>query len=198
MQHFAYDARHVMFVTLLEPAMSYPYEVLALALVVASLVGMLWAMFWPRQEQRKEATPAHWDLVYVDDDGTLLFTLVHVLSLNVDNHRLVGWCARTGTQKVFKLSKILKATDAQTGERVRLPSGAALRHADGHLGAHLGGHVSGHLSSHLSSHASSPSEGRAEAPAMIKTAAHRRIEARELQAAQASRSSRLRQRMRMA
>jgi hypothetical protein len=150
--------------------MSHTHEVLALVLVLASLVGMLWAMFWPRQDQRKAPLPAHWDLVYVDDDGALLFTLVRVLELNPDSHRLVGWCARTGSQRVFKLSKILKATDAQTGERVRLPGVSALR----------------------------PVEGRPEAAPMIKTAAHRRIEARELEAAQSGRAARLRQRMRLA
>jgi predicted DNA-binding transcriptional regulator YafY len=150
--------------------MSYPNEVLALALVLASLVGMLWAMFWPRQDQRKAPLPTHWDLVYVDEDGTLLFSMVRVLELNVENHRLVGWCARTGTQRVFKLGKILKATDVQTGERVRLPAGAASRSADGQAGA----------------------------PSKIKTAAHRRIEARELEAAQASRATRLRQRLHLA
>jgi predicted DNA-binding transcriptional regulator YafY len=150
--------------------MSYTHEVLALVLVLASLVGMLWAMFWPRQDQRKASLPAHWDLVYVDDDGALMFTLVRVLELNTGSHRLVGWCARTGTQRVFKLSKILKATDAQTGERVRLPAMLASR----------------------------PVEGRAEALPKIKTAAHRRIEARELEAAQLSRAARLRQRMHLA
>ncbi len=150
--------------------MSYTHEVLALVLVLASLVGMLWAMFWPRHDQRKAPLPAHWDLVYVDDDGALLFTLVRVLELNADSQRLVGWCARTGTQRVFKISKILKATDAQSGERVRLPAMLAAR----------------------------PAGGGAEAAPRIKTAAHRRIEARELEAAQLGRAARLRQRMHLA
>ncbi|MEY4765405.1 MAG: hypothetical protein RI907_2078 [Pseudomonadota bacterium] len=105
--------------------MSYPYEAFALALAAVSLVGLLWATFWPRRSTRADQ-PTHWDVVYVDDDGVLLFTLVRVLDLQPDAHRMVGWCSRTGTQRVFKLSKILKATDVATGERVRLPVSAHL------------------------------------------------------------------------
>jgi predicted DNA-binding transcriptional regulator YafY len=140
--------------------MSYPFEVLALLLVVVSLMGMLWAMFWPKPSTRSPQTPQHWDLVYVDDDGVLLFTMVRVLDLNLDSHRLTAWCSRTGAQRVFKLSKILKATDVQSGERVRLPS-----------------------SKHLNPEALVDEQGASTAPAPLraphKTAAHRRIEARD-------------------
>jgi predicted DNA-binding transcriptional regulator YafY len=140
--------------------MSYPFEVLALLLVVVSLMGMLWAMFWPKSGAPSPQAPQHWDLVYVDDDGVLLFTMVRVLELNLDSHRLTAWCSRTGAQRVFKLSKILKATDVQSGERVRLPA-----------------------SQHLNPESLVDDNGVLKAPATLrsphKTAAHRRIEARD-------------------
>ena len=141
--------------------MSYTFEVLALLLVVVSLMGMLWAMFWPKRGAVAEAGPRHWELVYVDDDGVLLFTMVRVLDIESDANRLTAWCSRTGAQRVFKLSKILKATDAQTGERVRL-------FAAGHVGQPQPG--------------ATPVQGATARPT-IKTAAHRRIEARELEQA---------------
>ncbi len=64
--------------------------------------------------------PTLWELVYVDDDGVLLFTVVRVLQLDEAHHRLVGWCTRSQTQRVFKLSKVVKATHVATGQRVRL------------------------------------------------------------------------------
>ncbi len=153
--------------------MSYAFEVLALLLVVISLVGMLWAMFWPKRSVVAEPGPRHWDLVYVDDDGVLLFTMVRVLDIDVDGHRLTAWCSRTGVQRVFKLGKILKATDAQTGERVRLPATNSPQ-APAAVGKFT--------------------HGPARAP--LKTAAHRRIEARELE--QASQRGRSRSRMHLA
>jgi hypothetical protein len=148
--------------------MSYAFEVLALLLVVVSLMGMLWAMFWPKRRGAGDQAPRHWDLVYVDDDGVLLFTMVRVLDLNLDSQRLTAWCSRTGAQRVFKLGKILKVTDAQTGERVRLPSG--LRHGAG-------------SDADESPQATVPKSTHGPARTPHKTAAHRRIEARELEKA---------------
>jgi Na+-transporting methylmalonyl-CoA/oxaloacetate decarboxylase gamma subunit len=153
--------------------MSYPFEVLALLLVVVSLMGMLWAMFWPKRRGAADQAPRHWDLVYVDDDGVLLFTMVRVLDINLEQQRLTAWCSRTGAQRVFKLGKILKVTDAQTGERVRLPTG--LRH-DAEAGT---------SDARL---ASAPKFTHGAARTTHKTAAHLRIEAREL--AQAGKRSR--------
>jgi hypothetical protein len=161
--------------------MSYPFEVLALLLVVVSLMGMLWAMFWPKRRGAADQAPRHWDLVYVDDDGVLLFTMVRVLDINLDSQRLTAWCSRTGAQRVFKLGKILKVTDAQSGERVRLPTG--LRHGAG-------------ADAEDAPQAEAPKFTHGPARTTHKTAAHRRIEAREQ--AQAGKRGRTRPDMHLA
>ena len=123
--------------------MSYPAELVALALVAASLLGMLWALFWPGRRGTAPG-PMLWDLVYVDDDGQLLFTTARVLTLDLNTRRLTAWCSRSGAQRVFKLSKILKATDVASGQRVRLPVSVhlnpeALIDAGGHVASHRSG-----------------------------------------------------------
>ena len=112
-----------------------------LLLLLGSLtgLGMIWVCM--RAGRGTAAAPGsrHWDLVYVDDNGELLFTLVRVLDIDADGKRLTAWCTRTGAQRVFKVSKILKATDMRSGRVVSLPVSTLLnpereRHQ---RGAHL-------------------------------------------------------------
>jgi hypothetical protein len=92
----------------------------------ACVAGILWAVFWPGQRRRDKTRPSnHWELIYVDEDGVLLFTLIRVLHIDTDARRLTAWCSRSGRQRVFKFSKIVKATDVQTGARVHLSHGLA-------------------------------------------------------------------------
>ena len=87
----------------------------------ACVVGMLWALFWPGQRHRADTAPSnHWELIYVDEDGVLLFTLIRVLDIDTEARRLTAWCSRSACQRVFKFSKIVKAVDVQTGTRVHL------------------------------------------------------------------------------
>jgi hypothetical protein len=41
-----------------------------------------------------------------------------VQSVNHETRRLTGWCAVRGAPRVFKLRKILRATDASNGRRI--------------------------------------------------------------------------------
>lgn len=96
-------------------------QTMALLGIVASVAGIAWAVFWPgNRVQGGNAPSTHWDLVYVDDNGILLFTLIRVLSVDPDARRLTAWCSRTGAQRVFKFSKIVKATDVNTGLRINV------------------------------------------------------------------------------
>lgn len=89
--------------------------------IVVSVAGIAWALFWPgRRVHGGNAPSTHWDLIYVDDNGVLLFTLVRVLKIDPEARRLTAWCSRTGAQRVFKLSKIIKATDVNTGLRINM------------------------------------------------------------------------------
>jgi hypothetical protein len=101
--------------------MSIDTQTIAFVAIVASLVGMAWAIFWPgNRRSGGDLASTHWDLIYVDDNGVLIFTLVRVLSVNHDTRRLTAWCSRTGSERVFKFSKIVKATDVNTGVRIHL------------------------------------------------------------------------------
>lgn len=85
------------------------------------LVGMAWAIFWPltpSTDMRPVST--HWEIVYVDEDGVMQLTMVRVLKVNPTSRRMTAWCARSGSERVFKLSKIVKATDARSGLRINL------------------------------------------------------------------------------
>lgn len=119
--------------------MPTPLELLACLPLTALLVLCLATLVrWSRDDRRsarqaavaaqgaRPEAPTLWELVYVDDDGVLLFTVVRVLQLDEAHHRLVAWCTRSQAQRVFKLSKVIKATHLGTGQRVRLPRSVLL------------------------------------------------------------------------
>lgn len=89
--------------------------------MAVGLVGIAWAIFWP-VEPHLGVNPisTHWDLVYVDDDGVMQFTMVRVLKINPTSRRMTAWCAASGSERVFKLSKIVKATDVRSGARINI------------------------------------------------------------------------------
>jgi hypothetical protein len=94
---------------------------IAMIAIVASIAGMAWALLWPGARRAgNDVAATLWELVYVDDDGVLLFTMVRVLHLNPETRRMTGWCSRTCAERVFKLSKIVKATDVNSGSRINL------------------------------------------------------------------------------
>ncbi len=96
-------------------------QTIAVFAIAAALAGIAWALFWPVTSRAREASvSAHWDLAYLDDDGVLRFTVVRVIAFNFDTRRMTAWCTSTGCERVFKLSRIVKATDVRHGRRIDL------------------------------------------------------------------------------
>lgn len=96
-------------------------QTIAWLAIAIGFIGIAWAIFWP-VEPRPGVNPisTHWDLVYVDDDGVMQFTMVRVLKVNPTSRRMTAWCASSGCERVFKLNKIVKATDARSGARINI------------------------------------------------------------------------------
>ncbi len=93
----------------------------AIFAIAAALAGIAWALFWPVTTRAcGAAVSAHWDLAYLDDDGVLRFTVVRVIAFNFDTRRMTAWCTSTGCERVFKLGRIVKATDVRHGRRIDL------------------------------------------------------------------------------
>lgn len=94
---------------------------IALISVVIGFVGLAWAVFWPvRGLPDNHPVSTHWDIVYVDDDGITQFTLVRVIKVNPGTRRMTAWCATAGAERVFKMGKIVKATDVRSGARINV------------------------------------------------------------------------------
>ncbi len=117
-------------------------DTIALISVVIGFIGMAWAVFWPVREQPgNRPVSSHWDIVYVDDDGIMQFTLIRVLRINPGTRRMTAWCATTGTERVFKMGKIVKAIDARNGARIDVawlmdkPRAMRLQPSSGRAGA---------------------------------------------------------------
>ncbi|MFT3858676.1 MAG: hypothetical protein QM742_14640 [Aquabacterium sp.] len=94
---------------------------IALISVVIGFVGIAWAVFWPvRHQPGSQPVSSHWDIVYVDDEGIMHFTLVRVIKIHPSTRRMTAWCSSTGSERVFKLGKIVKATDIRSGHRINI------------------------------------------------------------------------------
>lgn len=89
--------------------------------IALGVVGMAWGIFWPVEPQPGiNPISTHWELVHVDDEGVMQFTLVRVLKINPTTRRMTAWCASSGSERVFKLSKVVKATDVRSGARINI------------------------------------------------------------------------------
>ena len=94
---------------------------IALISVVIGFVGIAWAVFWPVPGPLgSRSISSHWDIVYVDEGGVMHVTLVRVIKINPQTRRMTAWCSATGAERVFKLGKIVKATDVRSGARIHL------------------------------------------------------------------------------
>lgn len=96
-------------------------QTIAWVAIAVSFVAIAWAIFWPIEPQPGvNPISTHWDLVYVDDDGAMQFTMVRVLKINPTSRRMTAWCSKSGCERVFKLSKVVKATDVRSGARINI------------------------------------------------------------------------------
>lgn len=101
--------------------MGFETQTIAWIVIAVCFAGVAWAIFWPIEPHPGvHPISTHWDLVYVDDDGVLQFTMVRVLKINPTSRRMTAWCASRGSERVFKLSKIVKATDVRSGARINI------------------------------------------------------------------------------
>jgi hypothetical protein len=101
--------------------MTHDLQTLAIVAMAVALAGMVWALFWPvTARARRGDVSAHWDLAYLDDDGVLRFTIVRVIAFNLSTRRMTAWCTSSASERVFKLSRIVKATDVRSGSRIDL------------------------------------------------------------------------------
>lgn len=109
--------------------MSTETPIFAFIAIVLGLAGLAWAFSWSgKRRWAADRVSTHWDLVYMGDDGIVLFTLVRILSVNLETRRLTAWCSHSGAQRVFKFSKIIKATDVHSGMRVDVARWAVRQH----------------------------------------------------------------------
>ena len=96
-------------------------QTIALIAITVGFAGMVWAVFWPVKAQPgSNPISTHWDLVYVDDNGVMQFTMVRVLKVNPVTRRMTAWCSTSGAERVFKLTKVVKATDVRSGARINV------------------------------------------------------------------------------
>jgi hypothetical protein len=101
--------------------MTLDLQTIAIVAILVALAGIAWALFWPVTSRGRRANvSAHWDLAYLDDDGVLRFTVVRVIAFNFSTRRMTAWCTSRGSERVFKLSRIVKATDVRNGARIDL------------------------------------------------------------------------------
>ncbi|MGC4059706.1 MAG: hypothetical protein QM749_02115 [Aquabacterium sp.] len=101
--------------------MTFDSQTIALIAIAVGFVGMAWAVFWPvRAQPGSNPISTHWDMVYVDEEGVMQFTMVRVLKVNPATRRMTAWCSSSGVERVFKLTKIVKATDVRSGARINI------------------------------------------------------------------------------
>lgn len=101
--------------------MAFDTNTIALISVVLGFIGMAWAIFWPvKAHPGSHPISSHWDIVYVNDEGVMQFTLVRVIKINPSSRRMTAWCATAGSERIFKLGKIVKATDVRSGARINM------------------------------------------------------------------------------
>jgi hypothetical protein len=81
------------------------------------------SMAWRRLQANGDAPTAtgwYWDVVYIEDNGEMLMSTLHVLGVNSQTRRLMAWCNSSGRERQFRLSRIASAMDLQSGRRVNL------------------------------------------------------------------------------
>jgi hypothetical protein len=69
---------------------------------------------------RRDPGPFYWKVMYIDEDGVLCRSTVRVIALNPDMRRLTVWSDALGRECTLKISKIVEASDLQSGRKVNL------------------------------------------------------------------------------
>jgi hypothetical protein len=58
--------------------------------------------------------------MYIDENGVLQRSTVRVIALHPDMRRLTVWCDALGRESTLKISKIVEASDLNSGRKVNL------------------------------------------------------------------------------
>lgn len=80
------------------------------------------ALFKPHgaDAAKREPGPFYWKVLYIDENGVLQRSTVRVITLHPDMRRLTVWCDALGREHTVKISKIVEASDLQSGRKVNL------------------------------------------------------------------------------
>ncbi len=68
----------------------------------------------------RDPGPFYWDLMYLDENGALRRSTIRVIALHADSRRMTVWSDALGGECILKISKIVEASDLQTGRKVNL------------------------------------------------------------------------------
>ncbi|CAH0349434.1 hypothetical protein [Aquabacterium sp. CECT 9606] len=88
----------------------------------ALMDGLGRALFKPSgpAPHQPDPGPFYWKVMYIDDNGMLQRSTMRVITLHTDLRRLTVWCDALGRECVLKISKIVEASDLQSGRKVNL------------------------------------------------------------------------------
>jgi hypothetical protein len=65
--------------------------------------------------------PFYWSVMYIDENGVLRRSTVRVISVQPGTRFLKVWSDVLGREGLLKISKIVEASDLQSGRKVNLP-----------------------------------------------------------------------------
>ncbi|MDI1270971.1 MAG: hypothetical protein PSV40_17955 [Polaromonas sp.] len=74
----------------------------------------------PAEPRSPDPGPFYWKVMFIDQNGVLQKSTVRVITLHSDLRRLTVWCDALGRECVLKISKIVEASDLQSGRKVNL------------------------------------------------------------------------------
>jgi len=96
------------------------------------------SLWWRRQQDgaAQRGVSWNWEIVYVEDSGEMLLSTVQVLGVDTRTRRLTAWCSRSGREREFRLSRIARAQDLQSGRSVNLSRWLARVSASGRRAVH--------------------------------------------------------------
>ena len=104
------------------------FQIIAIFSVSACLLGLGWLVYRARSradagdDHHSARGPAYWEVIYVTEDGTLLFTTLRVISVDIEARRFTAWCHSSGRERSFKIGKIVEARDLNRGgAKVNVP-----------------------------------------------------------------------------
>jgi hypothetical protein len=69
---------------------------------------------------RREHGPYYWSIMFIDENGLLCRSNIRVIAVLPDMRRIKVWSDTLGRECVLKVSRIVEASDLQSGRRVNM------------------------------------------------------------------------------